>query len=202
MLNLGPELFALLNAKQRVGDMMPVVYGVPSLSPAEIASIEAQLGFRLPPDFAYLLQHLRDPGRVFFPWSDFRKQDYDDSIRWILEGIEFDIDRNSFWMDRWGKRPPMLSAALDVARKDFETWPRLLPISGHRFLAAEPCSPGNPVFSIVQTDIIYYGADLAHYLVNEFVDHDRAQHTRAQEIRKIRIWSYLADDEDRQLDDR
>jgi hypothetical protein len=28
-------------------------------------------------------------------------------------------------------------------------------------------------------DIVYYGADLAHYLLNEFVDHDYALHTHA-----------------------
>jgi hypothetical protein len=202
MLKLGPELFELLNANQRVGNMTPVIYGVQGLSSAEIVSIEAQLRFRLPADFAYLFQRLRDPGRVFFPWSNFKKQEYDDRIRRILQGIEFDIDHNKFWMDRWGKRPPTLSAALDIARKDFETWPKLLPIHSHRFLAAEPCRPGNPVFSIVQTDIIYYGADLAHYLMNEFVDHDYVLHTHAQEIPKIRIWSYLAEDGNWQLHDR
>ena len=202
MLELGPELFELLNAKQRVGNMAPVIYGVPGLSSAEIVSIEAQLGFRLPADFVYLFQNLRDPGRVFFRWSDFQKRDYDDSIRWVLKGIESDIDHNKFWMDRWGTRPPTLSAALDIARKDFETWPKLLPIHSHRFLAAEPCHPGNPVFSIMQTDIIYYGADLAHYLLNEFVDHDYVLHTHAQEVRKIPIWSYLAEDWNWRLDDR
>jgi hypothetical protein len=94
MLKLGPELFELLNAKQRVGNLTPVIYGVPGLSAAEIASIEAQLGFSLPADFAYLLQHHRDPWRVFFPWSNFKKQQYDESIHWVLQGIEFDIDHN------------------------------------------------------------------------------------------------------------
>jgi len=197
MLKLGPELFELLNAKQRVG-----IYGVPGLSSAEIGSIEAQLGFRLPADFVYLLQHHRDPGRVFFPWSNFRKREYDERIHWVLQGIEFDIDHNKFWMDRWGKRSATLSAALDIARKDFETWPKLLPIHHHRFLTAEPCRPGNPVFSIMHTDIIYYGADLAHYLLNEFVDQDYVLHTHAQEIQKIRIWSYLAENWNSQLDDR
>jgi hypothetical protein len=69
-------------------------------------------------------------------------------------------------------------------------------------LAAEPCRPGNPVFSIVQTDIIYYGADLAHYLVNEFIGPYSLTRTQIQAIQKIRIWSYLADDWDWQLDDR
>jgi hypothetical protein len=54
----------------------------------------------------------------------------------------------------------------------------------------------------VQTDIIYYGANLAHSLLNEFVDRAYELHTHAQEIRKIRIWSYLAEDWNWQLDDR
>jgi hypothetical protein len=201
MLKLGPELFEQLNTKQRVGNMSPVVYGVSGLSSDEVASIEAQLGFRLPVDFTYLFQNLRDPSRIFFPWSSFTKQEYDESIRWVLKGIEFDIDRNKFWMERWGKRPSTLSAALDIARNDFETWPKLLPIHGHRFLAAEPCLPDNPVFSVMQTDIIYYGANLAHYLLNEFVDHNYSLHTRQQEIRRVRVWSYLAEDANWQLDD-
>jgi hypothetical protein len=202
MVELGPELFEVLNARQHVGNRAPVAYGAPGLSLIDIAFIEAELGFPLPEDFAYLLQNIRDPGGVLFPWMDFKKRDYDERIRWVLEGIEFDIEHNKFWMDRWGKRPTALSVALDIARKDFETWPKLLPICSHRFLAADPCCPGNPVFSIMQTDIIYYGADLAHYLLHEFVDHDYVAHTRVQEIRKIRIWSYFADDADWQFDDR
>jgi hypothetical protein len=106
MLKLGPEFFERLNAKQRVGNLTPVIYGVPGVSAAEIVSIETQLGFQLPADFAYLFQHLRDPGRVFFPWSNFKKQEYEDRIRWVLQGIEFDIEHNKFWMERWGSDRP------------------------------------------------------------------------------------------------
>jgi hypothetical protein len=191
-MELGPELFELLNSKQRVGsNQIPVLYGARGLSPDQIASIEGQLGFRVPDDFAYLFQNLQDPGEVLFPWSKFDKRRYDASIRWVLRGIEFDIE-NELWLERWGNRPASLSAALEIAQRDFETWPRLLPIFGHRFLAAEPCLSGNPVFSIMQTDIIYYGANLAHYLLNEFVDHDHALHTQAQKIRKIDVWSDFA----------
>ena len=192
-MDLGPELFELLNTRQRVGSQRPVLYGAPGLSTDQIASIEAQLGFRVPDDFAYLFQNLQDPGRVLFPWSEFDKRRYDECIGDVLGGIEFDIENDVFWHERWGKRPDSLSGALTVARKDFETWPKLLPIYGHRFLAAEPCRSGNPVFSIMQTDIVYYGADLPHYLLNEFVDHDHARHTQAQDIRRIEVWSGFAE---------
>ena len=193
MLKLGPKLFERLNTEQQVGNRTPVIYGVEGLSPAEIANVETQLGFQLPEDFAYLFQNLRDPGKVLFPWSDFKKREYDDRIRWVLQGIEFDIEHSKFWLDRWGNRPAALSASLDIARRDFETWPKLLPIYGHGFLAAEPYRRGNPVFSIWQTDIIYCGADLAHYRINEFIDHDYALHTHAQTIQRIDIWSDLAE---------
>jgi hypothetical protein len=45
----------------------------------------------------------------------------------------------------------------------------------------------------MQTDIIYYGADLPHYLLNEFVDHAYALHTYAQTIRRIEIWNDFAE---------
>jgi hypothetical protein len=109
----------------------------------------------------------------------------------VLEGIEFDVQCNHFWLDRWGEKPAVLADALDVVRADYKTWPKLLPIFGHRFLAAEPCLAGNPVFSIMQTDIVYYGADLGHYLLQEFVDPNYIEHTYAQPIRTIEIWSGL-----------
>jgi hypothetical protein len=192
-MDLGPDLFDLLNRKQQVGNQIPIVYGAQGLSPDEIASIESELGFRLPDDFAYLLGNLQDAGGVLFPWSDFDKRTYDESIRWVLHGIEFDIEKSNFWLSRWGEKPEALSAALDRVREDFQTWPKLLPIHSHRFLAAEPYSDGNPVFSIMQTDIIYYGANLAHYLLSEFVDHDFAFHVNAQKIRKIEMWSDFAE---------
>jgi hypothetical protein len=192
-MELGPELFQLLNSKQWVGNQTPVVYGTRGLSSEQIASIEAQLGFRVPDDFAYLFRNLQDPGQVLFPWGDFDKRRYDESIAWILHGIEFDIEKSHLWLERWGRRPDTLSAALTIARDDFATWPKLLPIFGHRFLAAEPCCSGNLVLSIMQTDIIYYGADLAHYLLNEFVDRDYARHTRAHKIRRIEVWSDFAE---------
>lgn len=192
-MELGPELFELLNSKQRVGaNKIPVVWGAPGLSSDQIASIEGQLGFRVPDDFAYLFQNLQDRGELLFPWSNFDKRRYDEMLRWVLRGIEFDIE-HKFWLERWGKRPASLSVAVEIARKDFETWPKLLPIFGHRFLAAEPCLSGNPVFSIMQTDIVYYGADLPHYLLNEFVEQNFALHTHAQKIRKIEVWSDFAE---------
>src|SRR5260370_40975640 len=123
MLELGPELFELLNAKQSVGNRSPVIYGTAGLSSAELASIESQVGFRLPEDFSYLLRNVQDPGGVLFPWTNFEKQEYDKAIAGVLKGIEFDIKHNAVWLQRWGERPADLSVALGVCRAHFATWP-------------------------------------------------------------------------------
>lgn len=44
----------------------------------------------------------------------------------------------------------------------------MIPVYGHRYMNELPASAGTPVFSIVQSDIIGYGRDLAEYLRKEF----------------------------------
>lgn len=193
MLSLGPSLFDLLNAEQHVGNKKRVVYGKGGMQAYEVENVESQLGFRLPADFKYLLMNMRDDGGVFFPWAKFSRYEYDETINWILGGIEFDVENNVFWLDdRWGARPEDVRARKEIVRRDFASWPKLVPVCGHRFLAAEPCQPGNPVFSIMQTDVIYYGANLAHYLVHEFIPgEDHAAHTSDLTIRQIDVWAEL-----------
>jgi hypothetical protein len=72
----------------------------------------------------------------------------------------------------------------------------MIPVYSHRYLPAEPCEAGNPVFSIYQTDIIHYGYDLADYFAREFrvdaaVAPERYIWTppwAAAEPRPIRFW--------------
>jgi len=191
-LGLGPELFARLNAEQWVGNQTPVVYGAPGLPEKTVAAIEKELGFPWPDDYRYLFQNVSDPGGVLFRWEDEGGKSYAAIIQRVLEGIEFDVQMNNLWMRRWHERPRYLPDALAIVRNDFPSWPKLLPIYGHRFLAAQPNRAGNPVFSIVQTDIVYYGSDIAHYLVNEFLDHDWPAHT--QGAKHIDIWSAFAEE--------
>ena len=46
--------------------------------------------------------------------------------------------------------------------------PRLVPVYSHRYLPAGRGASGHPVLSVMQTDIICYGADLDDYLYREF----------------------------------
>ena len=108
-------------------------------------------------------------------------------LGWISEGICFDIERNDFWMYEWGPRPTDPVAALEVAQRQLAHAPKLIPVYSHRYLPSEPSESGNPVFSVHQTDIIYYGFDLASYFTHEFevFSPDWA----ATEPREIPYWS-------------
>jgi hypothetical protein len=44
----------------------------------------------------------------------------------------------------------------------------MVPVYGHRYLPAGRGTFGHPVLSMWQTDIIYYGLDLADYIDHEF----------------------------------
>lgn len=194
MRSLDARVFDVLNARQRVGNQTPVVYGRGGLSSAEIDAIENALGFATPSDFRFLLQNVRDPGGVLFPWSSFRLEAYRARIDRVLHGVLFDVEENWLWLKRWGSRPDTAPARERLVREDFATWPKLLPISGRRYLPAEPCEAGNPVFSIQQTDIIYYGSDLASYLLNELIARDPEEQQRLLDHpRRIPIWSDFAE---------
>lgn len=153
----------------------------PGLTKAEIARAETTYGFHFPPDLCQFLQCalpvdtppppagvIRHSRSRFPNW----RKDSEDFIRerlsWPTEGICFDIEHNGVWRQSWGPRPDALQDALRVAREAIAAAPTLIPIYGHRYMPAEPHEAGNPVFSVYQTDIIYYGCDLAHYLAHEF----------------------------------
>jgi hypothetical protein len=46
--------------------------------------------------------------------------------------------------------------------------PQMVPVYGHRYVPAGRGLSGHPVLSMWQTDIIYYGLDLADYIDSEF----------------------------------
>lgn len=181
----------------------------PGLSNKEFETVEARFQFQFPPDLRILLEIALPIGGFpgvrsgeFLNWRLPDSQTVQQSIDWLWEGIAFDIENNVFWCDEWGTKPTDVVDALQIARCEFERLPRLIPVYGHRYLAAVPRQSGNPVFSIHQTDIIYYGQNLWDYFDQEFGDHPEdwyageryATFTRAeyQAIhRHIPFWSDL-----------
>ena len=105
------------------------------------------------------------------PWPDWRDGDpkqLRDRLDWPTEGVLFDVQHNAFWHDSWGHRPADVERALEVARQRLSAVPALVPVYGHRYLPAGRGDSGHPVLSVWQTDIIYYGLDLADYINQEF----------------------------------
>jgi hypothetical protein len=43
-----------------------------------------------------------------------------------------------------------------------------VPVFSHRYMPASACAAGNPVFSVMQTDIVSYGNTLTDYFIREF----------------------------------
>ena len=70
--------------------------------------------------------------------------------------------------------------------------PRMVPVYGHRYLPAGRGTYRHPVLSIWQTDIIYYGLDLADYIDCEFGRHDPAEATDTRNPRAtVEFWRDL-----------
>jgi hypothetical protein len=158
------------------------------LSDVEVAGIEGTYGFRFPPDLRAFLQTAMPLGEhSYFP--DWRSNNEGVLRDWLdipRQGIFFDIECNGFWLPEWGERPESLEDALQIAGKLLDNAPKLIPICQHRMIPDDPHLEGNPVFSVHQTDIIYYGHDLEDYLRHEFGLSGRKPWP--EELRPIRFW--------------
>lgn len=161
----------------------------PGLSHAEVARIEGRFGFRFPPDLCSLLRTAlptREHGEHFPDWrlgSEEQLREWLDTPR---SGIFFDIENNNFWLPEWGPRPKTIEEALQVAGRLLAAAPKLIPVCMHRMIPDDPHLEGNPVFSVHQTDIIYYGHDLEDYLLHEFQLPGRKPWP--EKLRPIRFW--------------
>jgi hypothetical protein len=159
------------------------------LTDVEIRAAEAQFGFRFPPDLRTFLQAGLPCGRKFPDWRDGDEAALRDWLDLPRRGILFDIEHNGFWLDEWGPRPPTLAEARQIASGLIAAAPRLIPIYVHRMIPSEPHLPGNPVFSVHQTDIIYYGVDLRDYLIHEFLTRENVGDWPITEnVRRIPFW--------------
>lgn len=164
----------------------------PGLTEGELRRVEKIHRFRFPPDLRSFLSCAMPVGPQFPDWRAPESAPILEQLTWPFEGMAFDVENNAFWWEPWGPRPKTLREAIALAREAVESAPQLIPICGHRYLPAEPALAGNPVFSVHQTDIIYYGIDLRRYLSREFGGLDYAEAVRG-EPRRVRFWSDLVE---------
>ncbi|MFI6021229.1 hypothetical protein ACIBCP_26765 [Streptomyces sp. NPDC051287] len=150
----------------------------PGLTDAEFSRIEGEFGFEFAEDHrSFLAAGLpvnippRDGQTWSRPWPEWRSGDSDsllEQLAWPVEGVLLDVGHHTFWHEGWGERPADGTAALETARHHLAEAPVLVPVYAHRYLPAGRGSFGHPVLSMWQTDIIYYGLDLADYMHQEF----------------------------------
>lgn len=151
--------------------------------PDELREAQDRYGVRFPPDLVELLLDRR-------PVDGWDWRTDDAGIRRALEhpliGLLYDLEHNDLWWPEWGERPPSAGERAEVLTAIVDAAPRLIPLIGHRYIPEQPHESGNPVFSVMQSDIIYYGANLHQYLNNEF--HEPCQ---IGKTREIAFWSEM-----------
>jgi len=156
----------------------------PGLTDAEVEYIENRLDFRFPPDLRSFLQ-TAVPFWNSPRWHTASEIDLSSWFDEPVRGLLFDVEYSEFWLPEWGERPEDLPNALKIARARISDAPKLIPILGHRYMPAQPSDAGNPVFSVHQADIIYYGFDLEDYFRHEF---DLPREGWPSQVKQVDFW--------------
>lgn len=160
------------------------------LTQREISLVEERFQFTFPGDLRTFLETALPRGKHFPDWRTCDEEHLTDWLNRPREGVLFDVAYNNFWLEEWGARPANLADANLIVNKLIDDAPTLIPIYMHRMMPSEPTDEGNPVFSVHQTDIIAYGANLADYFAHEFTftEHQMDDWTVPNDVRKIRFW--------------
>ena len=159
------------------------------IAEAELEELQKAHSVVFPPDLAAFLQFVVPVGDRFPDWRG-RSQDLQSRFEEPLQGILYDVELNNFWAPSWGSKSTEPRQALAKTKAIINAAPKLIPIYSHRYIPSDPSLSGNPVLSVVQTDIIRYGDDLASYFHAEF-GVPLPVPPSAPSPRRIRFWNEL-----------
>ena len=96
------------------------------LSSDEISAVEKDMKIAFPPDYRLFLEQLHVVERPaskadgtklepvygpFYNWLNEQAR-IRETLEWVIEGFEFDIESNDLWYPSWGDRPDSLDAQL------------------------------------------------------------------------------------------
>lgn len=177
-------------------EFLPSAYVSSGLSDDELRRAQEEAGALFPPDLCELLAEALPTGHGFPDWRGNPQEAMSDWRAQLIDGIHFDVMQNGFWPRAWGDRPAEPSESKKVVERQLADAPALIPIYGHRGIPNEPLLPGNPVFSVVQTDVVIYGVNLQNYFVNEFhQSQPSGTQLTFENIRKIRFWTSMLEPE-------
>jgi hypothetical protein len=176
-----------------LADLVPLQYRTPGFTTAELAAVEDQAGVRFPPDLGELLRETVPTGPQFPEWRTRARESVVRFREQVIDGFRFGVIQNDVWLRAWGERPDDSDVGEVIAQLVRDA-PALIPVYGHRAIPSEPPEAGNPVFSIVQTDVMIFGSNLREYLINEFKPRSPGGAVaRSVEVRTIRFWDSLLD---------
>jgi cell wall assembly regulator SMI1 len=164
------------------------------LSESEIAAVEERFHFTFPPDLRALLATTMPQGAEHRGWGFPDWRQLDDTVAaqvaWPVEGVLLNVEKSAYWMAKWGVRPDSIEKAMLVAGAALRAMPKMIPIYSHRYSCELPQLTRNPILSMQQTDIIYFGADLDDYFEEEFFG--QRQPRTADRYRGVPFWDDLA----------
>ena len=140
----------------------------PGLSDREFTRIEETFGFTFNAEHHTFLATALPISDRWINWRAASNDELRERLAWPIDSAIFDVHSNDFWPASWGERPNTKAQTEQKAREQLNRVPRLVPIYGHRYLPAAPAPTPSPVFSVYQSDVIYYGSDLLDYVRREF----------------------------------
>jgi len=142
--------------------------GVLGYSQAELHEIQSKWKLRFPPDLVELMRKQRPIlGSRGFDWLTATDVEIQRKLDRPYEGFLFDVRKNDLWWPEWGEKPQSDAAQAARLMEVFAEAPKLIPLNANRYLPESPMERGNPVFSVQQSDVIYYGSNLSDWLTRE-----------------------------------
>ncbi len=165
------------------------------LTKEEIVQVERLYNFTFPPDLKEFLSLALPVSKDWINWRNPESSHIQKAFDWVYDGFYFDIEHNDFWLNGWGEKPIDLQESFLIAKQMIDEAPKLIPIRGHRYIPEFPNERNNPVFSVYQTDIIYYGNNLWNYFENEFSYYFKKSTYQINEpVKQINFWSLFAEE--------
>ena len=160
----------------------------PGLSDDEFARVEGDLGFEFADDHRAFLAVGLPVGGQWPNWRSDGRRSLAKQLQLPVDGVLFAVEWGDFWDDGWGKRPARMKDALRTAKYRLARIPRLVPVHSHCYLPGGRGSFGHPVLSVVQTDVVAVGADLADFVDREFGSEGRSDRAA---VPTVEFWSGL-----------
>lgn len=141
------------------------------MSLQEISKIEKFYDISFPVELKKLYSINLPVSEGFYNWRDMSKENMKQikqALELPLQGLQSDLESGYFWCEDWGNQPLDMKTAQNILLRKYNMAPKLVPIFSHRYIPFIPNDLNIPIFSIVQSDIIYYGRNLISYLEVEF----------------------------------